>query len=129
MNIPTSHEPNKIRVLKYQGTTPFKQIGQMVLEETASLQKRNKIQRNQYHKSSRNNSNHRNSNTQNKIDYYINKHNTTGKQYRDKNAIAQIIHSTKDKNKVLIVGDFNAHHRYWGDDKTDRKGEIILEKN
>ena len=38
-----------------------------------------------------------------------------------KNTIAQIIHNTKDMEKVLIVGDLNAHHRYWGDDKTDKK--------
>ena len=30
--------------------------------------------------------------------------------------------------KIIVTGDFNAHHTFWGDDINDQKGHAILDK-
>ena len=45
-----------------------------------------------------------------------------------KNTITKILHNTRNHKKIIIAGDFNSHHTFWGDSQSDRKGEIIIEQ-
>lgn len=36
--------------------------------------------------------------------------------------------ATNFKQKTIISGDFNSHHTFWGDEKTDKWGKIIMEE-
>ena len=42
--------------------------------------------------------------------------------------ITKIIHNTRNYKKIIITGDFNAHHTFWGDDKIDQKGQAVLDE-
>lgn len=41
---------------------------------------------------------------------------------------SNIINSIKDEERVIIAGDFNAHHQVWNCPKTDKNGEKLLDE-